>query len=162
MLRASRFLLEPQIGRSLCLSPVGLSVDLSPPSECPTCRAASGHTANFVVDTAREMHRRPRLQKNRPAPRGPECPHSACSRHGVRKLGPIEPFVLPDTNDSNGSNFRLWAGGRRRSVALACYSSTCSEMAKASSTSIPTYCTVLSSFWWPSRSWTARRLPVFL
>lgn len=36
------------------------------------------------------------------------------------------------------------------------YNSTCSEMARVSSTSIPMYCTVLSSFWWPSKSRTAR------
>src|ERR1700730_15148811 len=38
--------------------------------------------------------------------------------------------------------------------------STCSAIASASSTSIPRYRTVLSIFLWPSKSWTARRLPV--
>lgn len=38
--------------------------------------------------------------------------------------------------------------------------SSCSEMLRASSTSMPRYRTVLSSFLWPSRSWTALRLPV--
>jgi hypothetical protein len=38
--------------------------------------------------------------------------------------------------------------------------STCSAIAIASSTSIPRYLTVLSILVWPSKSWTARRLPV--
>ncbi len=38
--------------------------------------------------------------------------------------------------------------------------STCSAIARASSTSIPRYLTVLSILVWPSRSSTARRLPV--
>jgi len=40
--------------------------------------------------------------------------------------------------------------------------SICSAMVNASSTSTPRYRTVLSILVWPSRSWTARRLPVFL
>ena len=38
--------------------------------------------------------------------------------------------------------------------------STCSAMARASSTSMPRYRTVLSILVWPSKSCTARRLPV--
>ena len=38
--------------------------------------------------------------------------------------------------------------------------STCSAIARASSTSMPRYLTVLSIFVWPSKSCTARRLPV--
>ena len=49
---------------------------------------------------------------------------------------------------------------RRRSMFL--YNSTCSEMAKASSTSIPRYRTVLSSLVCSKSNCTARMLPVFL
>ena len=38
--------------------------------------------------------------------------------------------------------------------------SICSAIAKASSTSMPRYLTVLSILVWPRRSWTARRFPV--
>ncbi len=40
--------------------------------------------------------------------------------------------------------------------------SICSEISNPSSTSMPRYLTVLSSFPWPSRSWQGRRFPVFL
>jgi hypothetical protein len=39
--------------------------------------------------------------------------------------------------------------------------STCSAIARASSTSMPRYLTVLSILVWPSKSCTARRLPVW-
>src|ERR1700694_4490629 len=44
--------------------------------------------------------------------------------------------------------------------ALPWYTSTCSAIARASSTSMARYLTVLSILVWPSRSWTALRLPV--
>jgi hypothetical protein len=40
--------------------------------------------------------------------------------------------------------------------------SSCSDSSRASSTSMPRYLTVLSSLRWPSSSWQARRLPIFL
>ena len=50
--------------------------------------------------------------------------------------------------------------GLPSSVALDGQTSVCSAISKASSTSIPRYLTVLSSFVWPSRSWTALRFLV--
>jgi hypothetical protein len=40
---------------------------------------------------------------------------------------------------------------------LKCYTSVCSEISSASSTSMPRYRTVLSSFVWPSSNCTVRR-----
>src|ERR1700738_2225595 len=53
-------------------------------------------------------------------------------------------------------------GGRAEHVrsAQVFQTSTCSAIAKASSTSMPRYLTVLSILVCPSRSWTALRLPV--
>ena len=50
--------------------------------------------------------------------------------------------------------------GRAFSVLPYFQTSTCSEIAKASSTSMPRYLTVLSILVCPSSNWTARRLPV--
>ena len=56
-----------------------------------------------------------------------------------------------------------WPPGRRSTNRRPCASasfdqiSVCSEISSASSTSMPRYRTVDSSFEWPSRSWTARR-----
>ena len=50
----------------------------------------------------------------------------------------------------------------RRTARQPTQRSICSEISSASSTSMPRYLTVLSSFPWPSRSWQARKLPVFL
>jgi pimeloyl-ACP methyl ester carboxylesterase len=44
-----------------------------------------------------------------------------------------------------------------RFQGLKCYTSVCSEISSASSTSMPRYRTVLSSFVWPSSNCTARR-----
>jgi len=63
-------------------------------------------------------------------------------------------------------DFRYWhkpaVGGRAEHVrsARVFQTSTCSAIAKASSTSMPRYLTVLSILVWPSRSWMALRLPV--
>ena len=67
-----------------------------------------------------------------------------------------------DAKNRSGSIFRLGrpaAGASKRSAGLESYRSTCSEMARASSTSIPRYCTVLSIFLWPSRSWRRAGCP---
>src|ERR1700686_94502 len=61
---------------------------------------------------------------------------------------------------------RFWhkpdGGGRAEHVrsARVHQTSTCSAIAKASSTSMPRYLTVLSILVWPSRSWTALSFPV--
>src|SRR5258706_4907275 len=63
-------------------------------------------------------------------------------------------------------DFSVWhkaaVGGWAEHVCSArvFQTSTCSAIAKASSTSIPRYLTVLSILVWPSKSWTALRLPV--
>ena len=65
-----------------------------------------------------------------------------------------------------GALCRLWpvsaVNGRAEHVCSArvFQTSTCSAIARASSTSMPRYLTVLSILVWPSKSWTARRLPV--
>ena len=64
------------------------------------------------------------------------------------------------------ANVRFWhkpaVGGRAEYVrsARVFQTSTCSAIARASSTSMPRYLTVLSILVCPSRSWTALRLPV--
>jgi hypothetical protein len=71
---------------------------------------------------------------------------------------------------SSMSAFVIWAvipwGGRgpvtTRPRIISAYSSTCSDMASASSTSMPRYRTVLSSFVCPRSSCTALKFPVFL
>jgi hypothetical protein len=57
------------------------------------------------------------------------------------------------TNDSS------WPASER-SPAASYQTSVCSAISSASSTSIPRYRTVLSSFVWPNSSWTARRFLV--
>ena len=49
--------------------------------------------------------------------------------------------------------------GKAKAARRAC-TRVRSRMAKASSTSMPRYLTVLSILVWPSRSWTALRFPV--
>jgi hypothetical protein len=65
---------------------------------------------------------------------------------------------------ANGGKDRCWHetgwSGRARPLCPVIQTSTCSAMARASSTSMPRYLTVLSILVWPSRSCTARRLPV--
>lgn len=73
------------------------------------------------------------------------------TRRLTRPLVPspaISPSTLATPRSSSGVT------DRHRSI--------CSDISKASSTSMPRYLTVLSSFLWPSRSWQARRFPVFL
>ena len=62
---------------------------------------------------------------------------------------------------SSASRLRV-RNGASTTPLLPFYRSTCSEIASASSTSIPGSRTVLSSFVCPSNNWTARMLPVFL
>jgi hypothetical protein len=52
------------------------------------------------------------------------------------------------------ASFRFWpvSDGLTSTVAIHGQTSVCSAISKASSTSIPRYRTVLSSFVWPSRS----------
>jgi len=63
-------------------------------------------------------------------------------------------------------NFRLWREGELKEgqsqfgFAPVVQTSTCSAIARASSTSIPRYLTVLSIFVCPNSSCTARKLPV--
>jgi len=52
--------------------------------------------------------------------------------------------------------------GQSLGSAQLVHRSTCSAIASASSSSTPKYLAVLSIFVWPSRSCTARRLPVRL
>jgi hypothetical protein len=68
--------------------------------------------------------------------------------------------------NGTGLTFRNWhkaaVGGwseRVRSVQ-AFQTPTCSAIAKASSTSVPRYRSVLSILVWPSKSWVALKLPV--
>ena len=74
------------------------------------------------------------------------------------------PLVL--SKDRNGAivNFVAGACGPAKPEPQAGFgqSSTSSEMLGASSTSIPRYPTVLSSFVWPSSSYTDLKLPVLL
>ena len=53
---------------------------------------------------------------------------------------------------STGSSWPHCDGHRRSRRWLEGYTSVCSAISRASSTSIPRYRTVLSSFVWPSRS----------
>ncbi|MNF23686.1 hypothetical protein D3C84_42700 [compost metagenome] len=57
------------------------------------------------------------------------------------------------------ANVRFWPDndGLVSTVAMHGQTSVCSAISKASSTSIPRYRMVLSSFVWPRRSWTALR-----
>lgn len=62
-------------------------------------------------------------------------------------IGSYWPFLTVAT-DSFGSN----RDGHTSTVAGRCQTSVCSAISNASSTSMPRYRTVLSSFVWPSRS----------
>jgi len=59
-----------------------------------------------------------------------------------------------------GTSAKLKAGQSQFGFAPVVQTSTCSAMARASSTSIPRYLTVLSIFVCPNNSCTARKLPV--
>jgi len=62
--------------------------------------------------------------------------------------------------DANGPNLPMLVGQSNICSARLFQTSTCSAIARASSTSIPRYLTVLSILVWPSKSCTARRFPV--
>jgi hypothetical protein len=78
------------------------------------------------------------------------------------RLGKGHPSQKLARQPDVGSWHKAAAGGRAEHVrsARVFQTSTCSAIAKASSTSIPRYLTVLSILVWPRRSWTALRLPV--
>jgi hypothetical protein len=59
-----------------------------------------------------------------------------------------------------GTNLPVVGWAEQVRSAQVVQTSTCSAMARASSTSMPRYLTVLSILVWPSRICTARRLPV--
>jgi hypothetical protein len=64
-------------------------------------------------------------------------------------------FTKTGSNVASGSISDRPRDGRFQ--GLKCYTSVCSEISSASSTSMPRYRTVLSSFVWPSSNCTARR-----
>lgn len=71
--------------------------------------------------------------------------------------------LIPPQRDNRGQSTIItgfsWpdSDGLVSTVAMHGQTSVCSAISKASSTSIPRYRMVLSSFVWPRRSWTALR-----
>src|SRR5215469_13221624 len=72
--------------------------------------------------------------------------------------GPIE--RLGRRRSANGTKAKLKGRQSQFGFAPVVQTSTCSAIARASSTSTPRYLTVLSIFVCPNNSCTARRLPV--
>src|SRR6516225_10628436 len=134
----------------------------SVPKRCRLCgqdfaRRATSGPARGAADQVR-AGREPQDRKGTWA-HDPRTVPSAC-RRGDRVAAALFTHVAARAQVSYWHEAPLAIRQSNVRSARILQTSTCSAMASASSTSIPRYRTVLSIFLWPSKSWTARRLPV--
>src|SRR5437763_6692631 len=100
---------------------------------------------------------RPNTWLHRPSLRREKSPCQLGAVHTCQ-LGAVHTCQLGAVHTWHEAAVTGWAEHVRSAQVFQ--TSTSSAMARASSTSMPRYLTVLSILVWPSKSCTARRLPV--
>jgi len=138
---------------------------LSPLSRlAQTCRRRQWLISSDLQGFGRRYRRRTRLSQMRLARRSESQVRPGGHVRAVRALPALSRCTTVVTRDSFmaaiGTPATIKEGQSQFGFAPVVQTSTCSAMARASSTSMPRYLTVLSIFVCPKSSCTARKLPV--